>query len=55
MIKKVSTQKASVSRGDLVKAAAPVDCMCGCDAPGCVDWISQGIAIIGGAASDLFL
>jgi len=56
MIKKISKQKDVIQRTELgsIKAGGKF-CSCGCDAPGCVDWIGQGIAITGGAASYFFV
>lgn len=54
MIKKVSKRAPVLTRTELgnVKGGAR-PCVCDCDSPGCSDWISQGIAIIGAAASTI--
>lgn len=54
MIKKISN-KDVIQRTELESIKAGGKCVCGCDSPGCSDWISQGIAIIGGAASAILL
>jgi len=51
MITKVSKFGIELQRTELGAVKGGAVCSCGCDSPGCTDWISQVAAITGGSAS----